>query len=185
VRIIGRLLLMALVLPVAIATGAFALLVAALIDPVLAPLSGALVQAGFHAFAETVFALGDPHADLEAAARFGRLAFALLVLPPAFVALATEIAGARGFLWHVGGTALLTGAVPWLLRSAARVPTPDETHITLVLMAVGALSGFVYWLLAGQWAGRPRSAPPEAAIGAGRARPVATSGSPIGSPPGS
>jgi hypothetical protein len=54
---------------------------------------------------------------------------------------------------------LLTAAVPWLLRSAARAPTPDETHITLVLVLVGAVAGFVYWLLAGQWAGRARPLP--------------------------
>ncbi len=170
-RLIGRLFLIALVLPLAIATGTFALLVVAVIDPVMAPFTGALVQAGFYAFVDAAFAIADPHAPWDAAASgFGRLAFALLVLPPAFVALTAEVVGARSLLWHVGGTGLLTGAVPWLLRSAARAPTPDETHITLVLVLVGAVAGFVYWLLAGQWAGRPRTVQAIAVRGANGSR---------------
>lgn len=161
-RFITRLIWMALTLPVAIATGTFALLIAAALDPVMAPFTSGLVQAGFFAIADAVFAIGDPHFAWEAAQGLGRLAFAVLVLPPLFVALAAEVVGARGLLWHAGGTGLLTGAVPWLLRTGGRVPTPDETHITLVLVLVGAVTGFVYWLIAGQWAGRARPVVPAA-----------------------
>lgn len=173
-RLIGRFFLIAFALPTAIATGCFALLVAAVIDPVIAPFTGALLQAGFYAFAEALFALADPHALDAAVSGFGRLAFSILVLPTAFVALAAEVVGARGLLWHIGGTGLLTGAVPWLLRSAARAPTPEETHITLVLVLVGAVAGFVYWLLAGQWAGRARPPLPAAPAGAPRRGSAAT-----------
>ena len=76
--------------------------------------------------------------------------------------------GARSLLWHAGATGLLTGAVPWLTRTAPAA-TPEETHLTVMLVLVGAVTGFVYWLIAGNSAGPARGA--EAGLQPGRAQP--------------
>lgn len=70
------------------------------------------------------------------------------------VALATEAIGARAFVWQAGATALLTGAVPFLVRGFGRQPTSQELHVAFVLVLAGAVSGAVYWLVAGRTAGR-------------------------------
>jgi hypothetical protein len=159
VRWIGRLILIAFALPVAIVTGTLALFFAALFDPVLMGLAAALVETGFGVLVDTL-AAGEPgFAVGRAAFGLGRLALALLVAPPVLVALAGEVIGTRSLLWHAGATGLLTGAVPWLARTAL-APTPAETHLTLMLVLVGAVTGFVYWLIAGNSAGPARRADP-------------------------
>ncbi|HEX2555356.1 MAG TPA: hypothetical protein VHL98_16780 [Microvirga sp.] len=159
-RLAGRLILIAFALPVAIAAGTLALVLIGLFDPVLAGLAGAMVRAGFEALLEAVAAAGDPGFAVErAASGVGRLALAILVAPPLLVALASEVIGARSLLWHLGATGLLTGAVPWLTRTAP-APSPTETHLTLMLVLVGAVTGFVYWLIAGNGAGPSRRPEP-------------------------
>lgn len=163
-RFAGRLLLVAFALPVAIVTGTLALLFVGLSDPVLAGLAGALVQAGFEALIDAFLAAEDPGLVVEGAAfGLGRLALAILVAPPVFVALAGEVIGTRSLLWYAGGTGLLAGAVPWLTRTAL-APAPAETHLTLALALAGAVTGLVHWLVAGSSAGPARRV--EAGFGA-------------------
>jgi hypothetical protein len=157
-RLVGRLFLIAFALPVAIVTGTLTLFFVGLFDPILAGLAGALIWAGIEALLDALAAAGDPGFVVESAA-FGlsRLALAILVAPPVFVALASEVIGARSLLWHAGATGLLTGAVPWLTRTTPAA-TPEETHLTVMLVLVGAVTGFVYWLIAGNSAGPARGA---------------------------
>jgi hypothetical protein len=161
-RWLGRLLLIAFVLPVAIACGTLFLLFAAIFDPLIATFLGDTLWVAFARLIDTAFAYEDPtiveHAFLSA----GRLVMAILVAPPVLIALVSEVAGLRRFLWHVGATGLLTGSVPWLLSGMQRPAMPEEVHISLLLGLSGAVTGFVYWLLAGHSAG-------------GRPAPIATS----------
>ena len=159
-RLVGRLILVAFALPVAIVTGTLALFLIGLFDPVLTGLAVALVGAGFDALIDTLAAAEDPGFAVESAAfGLGRLALAVLVAPPVFVALVSEVTGARPLLWHAGATGLLTGAIPWLTRTSMAL-TPAETHLTAMLVLVGAVTGFVYWLIAGSGAGPSHHAEP-------------------------
>lgn len=149
-----RLILVAFGLLVAISAGAVFFLVAAFIDPVVGQLVGGLFYAGVMTFLDIVSAAGDPGPELAtASAQFGRILVALLVAPPLFTALVGEIAGWRALSWYAGVTGAITAAMPFAVRAMPRQPSPEELRITLVLFLVGAASGLVYWLLAGQGAG--------------------------------
>jgi hypothetical protein len=152
-RWIGRLLLIGFALPVAIVAGTLTLFLVTLFDPVLAAFAGTVLRAGLTALLDSLAAAGDPGFAIESTAvGLGRLALTVLVAPPVFVALVSEVIGARRFLWHAGATGLLTGALPWLARSGV-ARTPEETHIALLLALTGAVAGAVYWLIAGSSAG--------------------------------
>jgi hypothetical protein len=69
------------------------------------------------------------------------------------VAILSEALGIRSLVWYAGATGVLTAAVPWILRGAARVANPAELHVSLVLALTGAAAGFVYWAIAGREAG--------------------------------
>ena len=161
-RWLGRLILLAFALPVAIACGTLFLLVAAIFDPLIATFLGDTVWVAFARLFEMAFAQEDPRVVEDAFLGAGRLALTVLVAPPVFVALLSELVGLRRFLWHVGAVGLLTGSVPWLLSGLSRPAMPEEVHIGLLLGLSGAVTGFVYWLLAGHSAG-------------GRPAPIATS----------
>jgi hypothetical protein len=152
-RWLGRLVLIAFVLPVAIICGTLFLLFAALFDPLVATFLGDTLWVAFARIFEIAFAYEDPRIVEDAFLGAGRLVMAILVAPPLLIALASEVAGLRRFFWHVGATGLLTGAVPWLLSGMARPAMPEEVHISLLLGLSGAVTGFVYWLLAGHGAG--------------------------------
>ena len=100
---------------------------------------------------------------------------AVVVLPMLITALIGEIARLHSFLWYVCAPAILTPAIPWLARSAraagsaaireaaSRSPEiqVDETRLALLLFLSGALSGFIYWVVARHDpAGRAKIAPP-------------------------
>jgi hypothetical protein len=162
-RLIGRLFAVAFGLVFAITASGFFLMVASVVDPVMAVLTGNTLFVGFWALMDAIFAAADPDLVVEGAlAGIGHLTFALLVAPPAFVALVSEVIGARRLLWHAGLTGLLTAAVPWLLRGSGRVSSPEELHVGFVLGLTGAVAGFVYWMIAGRSAGfaRPAAPPP-------------------------
>jgi hypothetical protein len=161
-RWLGRLLLIAFVLPVAIACGTLFLLFAAIFDPLIATFLRDTLWVAFARVLEIAFTYEDPTIVEHAFMGAGRLVMTILVAPPAFIALVSEVGGLRRFLWHVGATGLLTGSVPWLLSGMHRPAMPEEVHIGLLLGLSGAVTGCVYWLLAGHSAG-------------GRPAPIATS----------
>jgi NADH:ubiquinone oxidoreductase subunit 6 (subunit J) len=86
----------------------------------------------------------------------GRIVFTLLVFPPLLIAVISEVLGMRSLVWYAGAVGVLTAAVPWILRGAARVGSPLELHVSLVLGLTGAVAGLIYWAIAGREVGRPR-----------------------------
>ncbi|MCB5174594.1 hypothetical protein [Microvirga lenta] len=154
------LLLIPLALLVAIGASSFFLMIASVIDPVMATLTGDTLFVGFWAFVDAVFSADDPEPIVtEAFLAVGRLVFTLLVFPPLLVAILSEVLGLRSLIWYAGAMGVLTAAVPWILRGAARVGSPLELHVSLVLGLTGAVAGLVYWAIAGQSAARPSRNP--------------------------
>lgn len=143
------------------ASGTFFLL-ATMIDPVMATLTGDTLFVGFWAFIDAVFTSDTPGLVVEdALLAIGRLAFTLLVLPPLVIAAFSEIIGLRSLAWYMGATGVLTAAVPWIMRGEARIASPEELHVSFVLGLTGAVAGFVYWAIAGRDAGeRPAATEP-------------------------
>jgi hypothetical protein len=152
-------LLIPFALLMAIGASSVFLLVASIVDPVMATLMGDTVFVGFWAFVDEVFTSEDPGPVVSYAFEtVGRLVFTLLVFPPLLIAVVSEVIGMRSLVWHAGAMGILTAAVPWILRGAARVGSPLELHVSLVLGLTGAVAGLIYWAIAGRDAGR-RSAP--------------------------
>ncbi len=153
------LLLIPFALLIAIGASSFFLMVASMIDPVMASLTGDTLFVGFWSFVDAVFSAEDPEPIVtEAFLAVGRLVFTLLVLPPLLVAIISEVLGLRNVVWYTAAMGVLTASVPWILRGAARVGSPLELHVSLVLGLTGAVAGLVYWAIAGQSAGRSAQA---------------------------
>ena len=148
------LLLIPFALLIAIGASSLFFLVATLVDPVMAVLTGDTLFVGFLSFVDAVFSSDNPSPIVaEAFLAVGRIVFTLLVLPPLLIAILSEALGMRSLVWHAGATGVLTAAVPWILRGTARVANPAELHVSLVLGLTGAAAGLVYWAIAGREAG--------------------------------
>jgi hypothetical protein len=147
------LLLVPFALTCALVAGSSTFMIVAVLDPVLAMLTGDTLFAGFFVFVDTL-ATGDEAAPLVEGtlAGLGRLLFTFFVVAPAFVALVGETLGTRRLLWYAGAAGLLSAAMPWLLRDAPAA-TPEEFHITVGLALAGAAAGLTYWIIAGRSAG--------------------------------
>ncbi len=92
---------------------------------------------------------------------------AIVVAPALLTALIGEVGRLRSFLWYVLAPAILTAAIPWLARGAraagsaairdaatrSAATQTDEARLALLLFLSGALSGFIYWAVAGRDAG--------------------------------
>ena len=92
---------------------------------------------------------------------------AIVVAPVLLAALIGEVARLRSFIWYVATPAALTAAIPWLARAAraagsaairdaatrSAATQADEARLALLLFLSGALSGFIYWAVAGRDAG--------------------------------
>jgi hypothetical protein len=173
-RLIGRLFLAVLGLVIAIPFGAVALAIGVALEPAARELAGTL------GFATLWSILGDLAAgdmpDERAVALFAAFytaVFAILVAPPALIAIIGEVLGWRAFLWYAVGTGAVTAALPWAGRARGGLSRSSEAalqaegRITLILFVTGAVTGCAYWLIAGRSAGRrhidagsPRQAPP-------------------------
>jgi hypothetical protein len=142
----------------AISAGSLFLLVASVVDPVMAALTGNTLFVAFWSLMDALSAVDDPTPVVEGAATgLGRLLFTFLILPPAFVALVGEVAGTRRLVWYGGATGVLTAMIPWLLRGSPRVGSSAELHVAVVLGLTGAVAGLVYWMTAGRSAGDVRA----------------------------
>ncbi|MBV8961521.1 MAG: hypothetical protein JOY97_00335 [Hyphomicrobiales bacterium] len=92
---------------------------------------------------------------------------AIVVAPVLLTALIGEAARLRSFIWYVAAPAVLTAMIPWLARAARAAGSSairdaatrsagtqaDEARLALLLFLSGALSGFIYWAVAGRDAG--------------------------------
>lgn len=152
------LLLIPFALLIAIGASSFFFMVATIVDPVMAVLTGDTLFVGFWSFVDAVFSSEDPGPIVaDALLAVGRIVFTLLVFPPLLIAVLSEVLRIRSLVWYAGATCVLTAAVPWILRGAARVANPAELHVSLVLGLTGAVAGFVYWVIAGRDAGGRRT----------------------------
>jgi NADH:ubiquinone oxidoreductase subunit 6 (subunit J) len=148
------LLLVPFALICALAAGFCTFLLASVFDPVLARLTGETLFVGFWAFIDTIFVVEDPSLVIEGTvAGLGELLFTFFVAAPVFVALAGEIVGTRSLIWYAGASAVLSGAMPWLMRDAD-AGTPEELHVSIALGLTGAVAGLVYWMIAGRGVGQ-------------------------------
>jgi hypothetical protein len=166
-RLIGRLFLLVLGLVIAIPFGLLALAIAVALEPTARELVGTLGLATLWDILGDLAAGEMP--DERAVAlftAFSTAVFALLVAPPALVAIIGEVFGWRAFLWYALGTGAVTAALPWAGRARAGLSRfsdaalQAEGRITLILFATGAATGFVYWLIAGRSSGRRMTALP-------------------------
>ncbi|MEE1610809.1 hypothetical protein [Microvirga sp. CF3016] len=144
------LLLIPFALLIAIGASGTFFLIASIVDPVMAMLTGDTLFVGFWSFVDAVFAAEDPGPIVEDAfLAVGRIIFTLLVFPPLMIAVVSEVLGMRSLLWHTLATGVLTAAVPFILRGSARIASPAELHVSLVLGLTGAIAGLVYWAIIG------------------------------------
>lgn len=155
-----RWLLIPFALLIAIGAGGFFLFLASIVDPVMATLTGETLFVGLSKFFDAIVSSDDPGLVVaDVLSGIGRLIFTLLVFPALLVAIIGEVIRARGVIWYAGATGILTAAVPWILRGSAHVAAPGELHVSAVLGLTGAVTGLVYWLIAGRDTGAGRETP--------------------------
>jgi len=163
-RLVARLFLLVLGLSIAAPIGGVVLAVGSWSDPAARGLLGALGLAGVEALLSDLSASRPPEGARAFAAAVGMGLFALVVAPPALVALIGEVLGPRSFVWYGGATGALTAGLPWIVRAGpgAESAFRAEGRLTALLFLAGAASGLTYWLAAGRSAGRshPRPARP-------------------------
>ena len=128
------------------------------LEPAARELIAALGVASFEDFLFDLWGDGMPETMPGGVfIRLWALSAALLILPPALVALIGEIAGTRSFVWYGFGCGALTAALPWLGRGSERIADSSalgpEARITALLFITGAVAGLTYWLVAGRSAG--------------------------------
>jgi hypothetical protein len=101
-----------------------------------------------------------------------RATLAIVVAPVLLTALVGETARLRSYAWYIAAPAVLTAAIPWLARGARAAGSAairdaatrsaqtqaDEARLALLLFLCGALSGFIYWAVAGRDAGARQAA---------------------------
>jgi threonine/homoserine efflux transporter RhtA len=144
------LLLIPFALLIAIGASGTFFLIATIVDPVMAVLTGDTLFVGLWSLVDAVFAADDPGPIVEDAfLAVGRIVFTLLVFPPLMIAIISEVLGMRSLLWHALATGILTAAVPFILRGSARIASPAELHVSVVLGLTGAVAGLVYWAIIG------------------------------------
>jgi hypothetical protein len=162
-RLAVRLFLLVLGLIIAVPFGAATLVAGAILDPATRDALSALGLASAGSFLSDVLDGAPPDETMAFIAAVGMSLFALLVAPPALVALIGEVLGLRSFVWHGGAAGALTSSLPWLVRmrptAGATAALQTEGRITALLFLTGAVSGLGYWLVAGRSAGRPNARP--------------------------
>ncbi len=159
-RLFGRLLVMGFALLLAIPAGTAMLGLGTLMDAGLRELLGRL---GLYAIDSVLSELAagyppDP-GMLDALLGAGRAVLLLLAVPPALNAGGGRGAALALPVWYAGATGLLTACLPWLMRAArgdgaAGPLSAGETRVAGCCSLPARLSGLVYWLLAGRFAGR-------------------------------
>lgn len=160
-RLLGRLLLAAFALVMAIPAGTLALAAGVFLDPSFREAFGRLGLVGLMAGLTDLADGLPPEVAVMAALGLAQALGLLLILPPTLAALIGETLGLRSPVWYGGASGGLTALLPWLARGGAAPPSGSEAaaeaRLTAILLLAGAVSGLVYWLIAGRSAGvRPR-----------------------------
>jgi hypothetical protein len=150
----GRLVRIIMALAAAVTAAMLFVIPAGLGEPTLRDLAARLALSVLDAMVGESLATGDVGGSVAALAGLYTLAVGMLAGPPVAVAVVGDACGWRSYVWYSGATAALTAAVQWLGRSPSRLGSEAEYRLTLLLFLTGAVSGFVYWALAGWRAGR-------------------------------
>jgi len=148
---------------VSIGAGLLFLPLVAAVDPVTRSSGFALMQLAIAAILDTAVLEGDDNSGLTELTSFMWMAVATVcVAPLVAVALIGEAARVRAFAWYSGATGMGAALAPWLIRAALRLPRAAnysfaELRFALIFFLTGAISGSVYWFLAGRSADGRRS----------------------------
>lgn len=142
-------------LPLAIAAGALFLAVAGLAVPATRELA-ADVSIGRLLLTVAGIADGAPPDQVWSvvALAFWALAASILVLPPLVTAVVGAMAGSRSFAFYGGLAGVLAAGIAWLGHPATTAPDTADSKVLLLVFLTGAVSGLVYWAIAGRAAGR-------------------------------
>ena len=157
-----RALLMVSGFLIAVSVGALFLPFPALFDPAIRALGLEAAATGVFQIFNEAMAGAEPDFDLPALFYFFSAALlAVCVAPLALVALIGEAAGAKNWAWYAGASGLLAAASPWIARGAAGLSgahrgNPLELRFAALFFLTGALTGFVYWLIAARRGGVAR-----------------------------
>lgn len=155
-----RLVVMSFGYVIAAGVGAIFLVISAFFDPATREAGLASVVAGLFAIMGEALNDGDPE---QAFAALSFVIWAIVIAtcaaPLAIAALVGEAAGAHSLVWYSGVSGLLAGASPWIARAAkglerAHQVNEAESRLALLFFLTGALTGAIYWLIAGPRAAR-------------------------------
>jgi hypothetical protein len=153
-----RFVLVLVGLAFAIAAGFLFLLVGGLAVPETRELAADLTLFSLFLTAVDVAQSGAPDQAMGAVAvGLWLLTTAILVAPPLVAAVIGELAGWRSFVWYGASAGVLAAALAFLGHPLGARINPAETRVMLLLFLTGALSGLVYWAIAGRTA--PSAAP--------------------------
>jgi hypothetical protein len=153
-----RFVLVLVGLAFAIAAGFLFLLVGGLAVPETRELAADLTLFSLFLTAVDVAQSGAPDQAMAAVAvGLWLLTTAILVAPPLVAAVIGELAGWRSFVWYGASAGVLAAALAFLGHPLGARINPAETRVMLLLFLTGALSGLVYWAIAGRTA--PSAAP--------------------------
>ncbi len=155
---LGRILLAVFALVLAIPAGAVTLAAGVLLDPVVRETLGRLGLVGLFAGLSDLAQGLSPDMAVMAVLLFAQALGLLLILPPVLTALIGETLGLRSPFWYGGATGALTALLPWLARggpppAAGSAAAGAEARLAAILLVTGAVSGGVYWLIAGRSVG--------------------------------
>jgi hypothetical protein len=150
-----RLFVCILAFVVAIAAGMLFLAIAGLVVPETRELATDMSLGPF-----LLSVVGMAHGDSPdrvwsiVALTFWILALAVLVVPPAVTAIVGEFGGFRSVSYYGAATGLLAAAIAFLGHPAGERPDTSEGKVMLLIFLTGAVTGIIYWALAGRGAGR-------------------------------
>ncbi|VTZ51710.1 conserved membrane hypothetical protein [Methylocella tundrae] len=161
---IRRALVVSLGLLVAIAAGLILLPVIAVLDPAAREAGAAFAQFVFLYLARSGLEGSSAFAGAELARFVWTAAIAVCVAPLIITVLIGESARVRSSIWYVGATGVIAAATPWVARAAFRTTraisaTPEELRFAFVFFLTGAVSGLIYWMIAGRPASDRSAAP--------------------------
>jgi ABC-type multidrug transport system fused ATPase/permease subunit len=165
-RIFGRMFLIPLGIIVAAIFAGLFLIISGFAQP---SLGGALVEAAMSTMRQLMQSLFDDGQTID---RFSRLASgvtslttAVLFLPVALVAAVSEVFGLRFWMLQALLAAALTAVLPFAMLPELMTGHVMASPITGLLAATGALSGSIYWMIAGRSAGsEPKSVEERATV---------------------
>jgi hypothetical protein len=152
-----RLFLGLIGLALAIPAGAVFLTMAGLLAPETRELAGDFTVASALVLLDSAFNGEGPNlAFAMAAGGFWALTTAVLCLPPILTAAIGAAAGVGSYVWYGGGSGVLAIAIAWLGRPAGQSLDMADSKILALLFLTGAVSGLVYWAIAGRVMGPAR-----------------------------